>query len=118
MFKSLDKTAPIIFAALIAGIYSNSVQAQTTTNELMKQIEQYGQEGQDNSIWQVTNVNQLRDVSPTDWAYEALRSLVDRYGCIAGFPNQTYRGNQSLSRYEFAAGLNSCLNQIERLIAS
>ena len=72
----------------------------------------------DNSIGQVTNVNQLRDVSPTDWAYEALRSLVDRYGCISGFPNQTYRGNQDLTRYEFAAGLNSCLNQIERLIAS
>ena len=71
-----------------------------------------------NSLEQVTNVNQLRDVAPTDWAYEALRSLVDRYGCIAGFPNQTYRGNQPLSRYEFAAGLNSCLNQIERLIAS
>ena len=67
---------------------------------------------------QITNVQQLRDVSPTDWAYEALRSLVDRYGCIAGFPNQTYRGNQPLTRYEFAAGLNSCLNQIERLIAS
>ena len=67
---------------------------------------------------QINNVQQLRDVSPTDWAYEALRSLVDRYGCIAGFPNQTYRGSQPLTRYEFAAGLNSCLNQIERLIAS
>jgi hypothetical protein len=67
---------------------------------------------------QITNVNQLRDVAPTDWAYEALRSLVDRYGCIAGFPNQTYQGSQPLSRYEFAAGLNSCLNQIERLLAS
>ncbi|MEO1673411.1 MAG: hypothetical protein AAFR77_21980, partial [Cyanobacteria bacterium J06631_2] len=41
---------------------------------------------------QITNVQQLRDVAPTDWAYEALRSLVDRYGCISGFPNQTYRG--------------------------
>jgi hypothetical protein len=71
-----------------------------------------------NKISQITNVQQLRDVSPNDWAYEALRSLVDRYGCISGFPNQTYRGNQPLSRYEFAAGLNSCLNQIERLIAS
>ncbi len=71
-----------------------------------------------NSMGQVTNVNQLRDVAPTDWAYEALRSLVDRYGCISGFPNQTYRGDQALSRYEFAAGLNSCLNQIERLIAA
>ena len=69
-------------------------------------------------INQVTNVNQLRDVSPTDWAYEALRSLVDRYGCIVGFPDRTYRGSQAVTRYEFAAGLNSCLNQIERLIAS
>lgn len=71
-----------------------------------------------NDLGQVTNVNQLRDVAPTDWAYEALRSLVDRYGCISGFPDRTYRGSQSLSRYEFAAGLNSCLNQIERLIGS
>ena len=67
---------------------------------------------------QVTNVQQLRDIAPTDWAYEALRSLVDRYGCISGFPNQTYRGDRALSRYEFAAGLSSCLNQIERLLAS
>ena len=75
-------------------------------------------DAENDSMSQVTNVNQLQDVSPADWAYEALRSLVDRYGCIAGFPNQTYRGNQPLSRYQFAAGLNSCLNQIERLIAS
>ena len=69
------------------------------------------------SMEQITNVNQLRDVSPTDWAYEALRSLSDRYNCLAGFPDNTYRGSQPLTRYEFAAGLNSCLNQIERLIA-
>ena len=53
----------------------------------------------DDSMSQVTNVNQLRDVSPADWAYEALRSLVDRYGCIVGYPDQTYKGNNSLSRY-------------------
>ena len=116
---SLGKTASIIVIALVAGLYTCPAQAQTKSSELLNQVEQYGQEGQDNNqLGQVTNVNQLRDVSPTDWAYEALRSLVDRYGCIAGFPNQTYRGDQSLTRYEFAAGLNSCLNQIERLIAS
>lgn len=69
------------------------------------------------SIAQLTNVSQLRDVQPGDWAYEALRSLVERYGCIVGYPNQTYRGNQSMNRYEFAAGLNACLQQIERLVA-
>ena len=67
---------------------------------------------------QVTNVNQLRDVSPRDWAYEALRNLVETYGCIAGYPDGTYRGNRAMTRYEFAAGLNACLQQIERLIAA
>ena len=115
MFKVLIKSSPILVAVATV-LCSNAAQAQGS--ELLEQIEQYKQEGQNQGIGQVTNVNQLRDVSPTDWAYEALRSLVDRYGCISGFPNQTYRGSQPLSRYEFAAGLNSCLNQIERLIAS
>lgn len=70
------------------------------------------------AMGQVTNVSQLRDVQPSDWAYEALRSLVERYGCIAGYPDGTFRGNRAMSRFEFAAGLNSCLNQIERLISS
>ncbi len=39
---------------------------------------------------QVTNVNQLRDVSPQDWAYEALRNLVETYGCISGYPDGNF----------------------------
>src|SRR5919199_824337 len=77
-----------------------------------------GENQSDDPMTQVTNVTQLRDVSPGDWAFEALRSLVERYGCIAGYPDGTYRGNRSTSRYEFAAGLNACLQQIEKLIAS
>ena len=115
MLKILTKSAPLTLAILATGIYSDVAQAQN--GELLQQVDRYGQEAR-RSIGQITNVNQLRDVAPTDWAYEALRSLVDRYGCISGFPNQTYRGSQPLTRYEFAAGLNSCLNQIERLIAS
>jgi hypothetical protein len=72
----------------------------------------------ENYLTQVTNVSQLRDVQPGDWAYEALRNLVERYGCIVGYPNSTFGGNQALSRYEFAAGLNACLQQMERLIAT
>ncbi|AOX03377.1 hypothetical protein BJP34_31570 [Moorena producens PAL-8-15-08-1] len=95
-------------------------QASSESNsEILKQINIYNNEGKDvDSIDQVTSVSQLRDVSPGDWAYEALRSLVERYGCIAGYPNRTFRGNRATTRYEFAAGLNACLNQIERLIAA
>jgi len=66
---------------------------------------------------QVTSVSQLSDVQPTDWAFTSLQSLVERYGCIAGYPNGTYRGNRALSRYEFAAGLNACLDKVNELIS-
>lgn len=70
------------------------------------------------SMTQVTSVSQLSDVRPTDWAFQALQSLVERYGCIVGYPNKTYRGNQAITRYEFAAGLNACLDKIQELIAA
>ncbi|AFY74206.1 putative S-layer protein [Synechococcus sp. PCC 7502] len=70
------------------------------------------------TLSQVTSVSQLSDVQPTDWAFTALQSLVERYGCIAGYPNGTYRGSRALSRYEFAAGLNACLDKINELIST
>lgn len=73
---------------------------------------------QTNSISQVTSVSQFSDVQPTDWALLALQSLVERYGCIAGYPNSIYRGNRAITRYEFAAGLNACLSRINELIAT
>jgi hypothetical protein len=67
---------------------------------------------------QVTSVSQLSDVRPTDWAFQALQSLVERYGCIVGYPDRTFRGNSTLSRYEFAAGVNACMDRINELIAA
>ncbi len=89
-------------------------------NDVLNQLDGYSREGRGrrNKKGQVTSVFQLRDVSPRDWAYEALRNLVERYGCIEGYPNRTFRGNRALSRYEFAAGLNACMQQMERLLAS
>ena len=66
----------------------------------------------------VTSVSQLDDVKPEDWSFTALQSLVERYGCIAGYPNGTYQGNRAISRYEFAAALNPCLQKINEIIAS
>jgi hypothetical protein len=67
---------------------------------------------------QVTSVNQLSDVSPTDWAYQALASLVEKYGCIAGYPDGTFRGNRAATRYEMAAALNACLDVISDRFAT
>ncbi|WP_267382765.1 iron uptake porin [Cyanobacterium sp. uoEpiScrs1] len=64
----------------------------------------------------VTKVSELQDISLTHWTYEALSGLIERYGCIVGYPDQTFQGDRTISRWEFAAGLNTCLNTIERLL--
>ncbi|PSO69701.1 MAG: S-layer protein [Cyanobacteria bacterium QS_1_48_34] len=96
--------------------------SESAPSETLEQIQQYSGEGNSNSngnsMNQVNSVSEFSDVSPDDWAYEALRNLVERYGCIEGYPDGSFRGNRALTRYEFAAGLNSCLQQIERLIAA
>ncbi|WP_392533473.1 iron uptake porin [Nostoc sp. C117] len=94
-------------------------QAKTDDNKVLEQVNHYSSEGKNqNSLSQVTSVSQFSDVQPTDWAFQALQSLVERYGCIAGYPNATYRGNRALTRYEFAAGLNACLDRVNELIAT
>ena len=109
MKKSLWKfllVSPVVFATSL--LINDSVIAQTQTQE--ETLEQ--------ALEQVTSVSQFSDVQPTDWAFQALQSLVERYGCIAGYPNGTFRGNRALTRYEFAAGLNACLDRVNELIAS
>lgn len=70
---------------------------------------------QDNSSLSspIIPVTELRDVRPTDWAFSALQQLQTRYQCIQGYPDRTFRGEQAMSRYEFAALLNRCLTQLE-----
>ncbi|MFM7635378.1 MAG: iron uptake porin, partial [Cyanobacteriota bacterium] len=61
---------------------------------------------------QVTSIAQFSDVKPTDWTYQALGNLIERYGCVAGYPNGTFKGGQALTRFEAAALLNACLDRV------
>lgn len=90
--------------------------APSSNGNTLNQLNQYGREGQSRRQSQVTSVSQLSDVQPTDWAFQALQSLVERYGCIAGYPDGTFRGNRALTRFEFAAGVNACLERVNELI--
>ncbi|MEM7555527.1 MAG: iron uptake porin [Cyanobacteria bacterium P01_A01_bin.84] len=102
---------------ILAQVEEKGTQEQVQVDVLEK-VNNYSNEGSGNSQSQVTSVSQFSDVQPTDWAFQALQSLVERYGCIAGYPNGTYRGNRALTRYEFAAGLNACLDRVNELIAT
>ena len=61
---------------------------------------------------QVTSITQFTDVRPGDWAFQALTNLIERYGCVAGYPNGSFKGSQALTRYEAAALLNACLDRV------
>lgn len=50
------------------------------------------------------------DIAPSHWSYTAVDNLVNTYGCLNGYPDGSFRGDQAISRDEFAAALNSCLN--------
>lgn len=107
-------------------ISQHSSEESFSNETSLDQLVQYGNEGRGDradaisgdAISQVTSISQLSDVQPTDWAFQALQSLVERYGCIVGYPDGTYRGQSALTRYEFAAGLNACLDRISELIAA
>jgi len=59
---------------------------------------------------QVATASQFSDVRPSDWAYQALSNLVERHGCVA--PGGNFRGNQSITRYEAASLLSTCLDNV------
>ena len=91
-----------------------------TSDGILKQIGQYNQLYQSSERYapleRVNSVNELSDVLPTDWAYSALEGLAERYGCLLASPEPTFSGNRAISRYEFAANLNECLQVIQNLI--
>lgn len=99
---------------------SNASKSRISSVDQLSQPQAFSDQlkGSNRLFGQVTSVSQLSDVKPTDWAFQSLQSLVERYGCIAGYPERTYRGDRALTRYEFAAGLNACLNRVNELIAA
>ena len=79
--------------------------ASLSTEEMMQQINEYN--GEETSLDQVTSVNQLTDIDPF-W-YSAVEKMVDKYGCIVGYPDGTFKGQRNITRYEFAAAVSRCM---------
>ncbi|MEM9135896.1 MAG: iron uptake porin [Cyanobacteria bacterium P01_F01_bin.42] len=111
MNKYFFLAGSLSLAGLVAGISPASAEQVNSVDSLLN-------DAQANSVGQVTSVSQLSDVFPTDWAFQAVQSLVERYGCVAGYPDGTYRGQRSMTRYEAAALLNACLDNISDRFAT
>jgi hypothetical protein len=53
-----------------------------------------------------TNVSELTDVVGNEWAYNALKELVNNQcHVLVGYPDRTFRGQKSATRFELAAAL-------------
>jgi hypothetical protein len=115
-YRSLGFSSALLTAVVVPDAIAGDRPTPTSLPALLAQaaVDESVASGFD----QVTSVSQLTDVRPTDWAFQALQSLVERYGCIVGYPDRTFRGNRALTRYEFAAGLNACMDRINELIAA
>jgi hypothetical protein len=114
--------APAAFGAVVAwtGVANAQTLPTDSVNPTLQRSEQYYVGPSMMNQAQVTSVSEFVDVKPTDWAFLALQSLVERYGCIVGLPTNppTYQGRRATTRFEFAAGLNACLDRINELIAA
>jgi hypothetical protein len=107
------KEASVSHSHEFSSLTSNSEVEETSIQEIETLSRNPPPELDDETL---TNVNQLSDVTPGDWAYESLKNLVEKYRCISGFPGGNFNGERAMTRYEFAAGLNSCLLSIRRSI--
>lgn len=65
-----------------------------------------------------TPVSELKDVSPDHWAYNAIKALVEKYQVMEGFPDNTFRGARTISRYEAAAALAKVMARVEEMVAA
>ena len=109
----------LLAPALLGLVSPMAVQAQSLD---MGTVDRYTQQQDidrmralEAQMGQVTSVSQFSDVQPTDWAYQALSNLVEQYGCVAGYPDGTFKGNIAMTRYEAAALLNACLDRVTEM---
>ena len=109
-FQPLSLT---LLALLSAAGFNTARASEFNATELnINGVSDYAATSALSSHEQVTSITQFSDVVPTDWAYQALSNLIERYGCVAGYPNGTYRGNRAMTRFEAAALLNACLDRV------
>ncbi|NJO96142.1 MAG: iron uptake porin [Pleurocapsa sp. CRU_1_2] len=128
------QTAAVLGALLLLASDGKAIAESKNEGDVVNRLDQTnlqiinGQENFDDSdqenlskinrklISQSNSIKEFSDIRPTDWSYQALQNLIKRYGCLSGFSDRAYRGQQTVTRAEFAAGLNSCLNSIEKII--
>lgn len=69
--------------------------------------------GYTNMPLHVSSVTQIKDVGPTDWALQSLQSLVERFGIVSVYPDQTFRASDFATRGEIAQWIGNLAAMME-----
>jgi hypothetical protein len=64
------------------------------------------------SFAETQKTSSLTDISPNHWAFDSIQKLIEKYGLKLGYPDNTFRGNKNLTRYEMAALIVQVLEKI------
>ncbi|GAA6619593.1 iron uptake porin [Scytonema sp. NUACC26] len=95
---------------------SKTTSQEERDNTILESKKKSKEEDGEISEVDITPVSQLDNIQPSDWAFQALYSLSDRYGINKANPNSNFRGNRALTRYEFASALQTTIEQINELM--
>jgi hypothetical protein len=62
----------------------------------------------------VSRMENLTDIKEDHWATPAVRNIVNKYQLMVGYPDNTFKGYQTLTRYELAAVLRRFMEYVDR----
>lgn len=58
---------------------------------------------------------EMQDLPQDHWAFKAIQQLTERYGVMEGFPDATFRGTKTVTRYELAAALTKVMQKMDAM---
>ncbi len=64
----------------------------------------------------VNRLEKLTDVKADHWATNAIKNMVNKYQIMKGYPDNQFKGNNTLNRYELVAVLKKFVDYIDRYL--
>lgn len=62
----------------------------------------------------INRMENLTDIKEDHWATPAVRNIVNKYQLMAGYPDNTFKGYQTLTRYELASVLRRFTEYVDK----
>ncbi|AFZ25410.1 Carbohydrate-selective porin, OprB family [Cylindrospermum stagnale PCC 7417] len=107
----------ILIGLIISCSLKNITQVNAAPIQSVSDIDNFNQSNSDNyALNQINSVSRLSDISVDSWKFQTLQALVEKYNCMNRLSEDMAFSDQRLNRYQFAAGLNTCIVSINKLI--